>query len=127
MQNQVQTNQAQEPKSFQGFYGNPQVFLNADRGTLTHRLSGDLKIEMPINLYKKILGLPFEKKERQQEQTAMRATFGLIARPIIYVRGDYLIHSVLGIRVSKHVNYYKKILAAQATENAEVSGEALTA
>ena len=30
---------------------------------LTHRLGNDLKIEMPINLYKKILDLPFEKNK----------------------------------------------------------------
>lgn len=127
MQNQVQTNQAQENKQFQGFYGNPQVYMNADRGSITHRLGTDLRIEMPINLYKKILGLPFEKKEEAQDTTAIRRNvFGLVARPVIYVKGDYLIHSVLGIRVAKHVNYYRKILTA-ATEKVEATSEALPA
>ena len=126
MQQKTQNNQAQEKKQFPGFYANPQVYLNEERGTITHRLGSDLRIEMPVNLYKSILGLPFEKKEAAQEQTAARAVFGLIARPVIYVKGDYLIHSVLGIRVSKHVNYYKKILTP-AAEEVQSTGEALPA
>lgn len=125
MQQKAQNNQAQEAKQFQGFYANPQVYLNEERGTITHRLGSDLRIEMPVNLYKSILGLPFEKKEAQ-EQTATRNVFGLIARPVIYLKGDYLVHSVLGIRVSKHVNYYKKILSAVA-EEANSGSEALPA
>lgn len=125
MQQKAQNNQAQETKQFQGFYANPQVYLNEERGTITHRLGSDLRIEMPVNLYKSILGLPFEKKEAQ-EQTATRNVFGLIARPVIYLKGDYLVHSVLGIRVSKHVNYYKKILSAVA-EEANSGSEALPA
>lgn len=126
MQQKTQNNQAQEAKQFQGFYANPQVYLNEERGTITHRLGSDLRIEMPVNLYKSILGLPFEKKESAQEQTATRNVFGLIARPVIYLKGDYLVHSVLGIRVSKHVNYYKKILSASA-EQVEGESQALPA
>lgn len=126
MQQKAQNNQAQETKQFPGFYANPQVYLNEERGTITHRLGADLRIEMPINLYKSILGLPFEKKEASETQAAARNVFGLIARPVIYVKGDYLIHSVLGIRVSKHVNYYKKILSP-AAEKAEGGAEALPA
>lgn len=125
MQQKAQNNQAQETKQFQGFYANPQVYLNEERGTITHRLGSDLRIEMPVNLYKSILGLPFEKKEAQG-QTATRNVFGLIARPVLYLKGDYLVHSVLGIRVSKHVNYYKKILSAVA-EEAHSGSEALPA
>lgn len=126
MQKKNQNNQAQENKQFQGFYANPQVYLNEERGTITHRLGNDLRIEMPVNLYKSILGMPFEKKERSEEQTATRSVFGLIARPVVYLKGDYLIHSVLGVRVSKHVNYYKKILSA-VTEEVQSGSEALPA
>lgn len=126
MQQKTQNNQNQETKQFQGFYANPQVYLNEERGTITHRLGADLRIEMPVNLYKSILGLPFEKKEAAQEQTAARNVFGLIARPVIYLKGDYLVHSVLGMRVSKHVNYYKKILSASA-EQVEGESQALPA
>lgn len=126
MQQKAQNNQVQETKQFQGFYANPQVYLNEGRGTITHRLGTDLRIEMPVNLYKSILGLPFEKKETSETQTATRNVFGLIARPVIYLKGDYLVHSVLGIRVSKHVNYYKKILSP-AAEKAEGAAEALPA
>ena len=101
----------------QGFIANPQVYLNEERGTLTHRLGDDLKIEMPINLYKKVLGLPFEKKEASEpsENSTRKVTFGLIARPSIYLSkdGKYLIHSVLGTRITKHVNYYKRIFGAE--------------
>lgn len=127
MQNQVQTIQAQENRQIQGFYGNPQVYMNADRGSITHRLGSDLRIEMPVNLYKKILGLPLEKKEAEEKAESKRNVFGLIARPIIYVKGDYLIHSVLGIRVAKHVNYYKKILTAPASQGTAAQSEALPA
>jgi len=114
------TQTTQEAQNVQGFIANPQVYLNEDRGTITHRLPDNMRIEMPINLYKKILGIPFEKKEvekDQQEVAARRNIFGLVARPTIYLSkdGQYLIHRVLGLRVSKHVNYYKQILGAEFT------------
>lgn len=116
-----QQNETQKPQTSQGFITNPQVFLNTERGVLTHRVGNDLRIDMPINLYKSILGLPFEKKEQaasSEEKPTRVMPFGLIARPAIYLSKDknYLIHSVLGARISKHVNYYKRILenAAQA-------------
>ena len=85
---------------------------------------------MPVNLYKKILGLPFEKKAETQEQKELgtRSTaLGLVARPVIYLTkdGEYLIHRVLGIRVSKHVNYYKRIFNAEFTPKTQA--EALPA
>lgn len=112
MQTQAQTQQRQE---VQGFIANPRVFLNADRGTLSHVLGEDLRIEMPINLYKKILGVPFEKMVRPENQEtagARRNVYGLVARPSIFLSkdGNYLIHRVLGIRVSKHVNYYLSLI-----------------
>lgn len=45
--------------------------MNEERGTLTHRLPDNMRIEMPINLYKKILGIPFEKKEETQAPQEM--------------------------------------------------------
>lgn len=110
----------------QGFNANPQVYLNQERGSITHRLGSDLKIEMPINLYKKILGLPFEKKEAPQNQEAIasrKVTYGLVARPVVFLSedGNYLIHSVLGIRISKHVNYYKQILGAAYTPKTQTA------
>lgn len=120
MENKVQNKPAQSTRIAQGLNANPQVYLNSDRGSITHRLGSDLKIEMPINLYKKILGLPFEKKEsapNAEATTSRKVTFGLVARPIVFLSedGNYLIHSVLGIRISKHVNYYKQILGAEYT------------
>jgi hypothetical protein len=124
MENTVQNKPAQAIRFTQGFSANPQVYLNSDRGTITHRLGADLKIEMPINLYKKILALPFEKKESvQAPETTRRNTYGLVARPIIFLSqdGDYLVHSVLGIRISKHVNYYKQILGAEYTPKSKTA------
>ena len=126
MENKVQNKPAQATRIAQGLNANPQVYLNQDRGSITHRLGSDLKIEMPINLYKKILGLPFEKKESapNSEATASRkVTYGLVARPIVFLSedGNYLIHSVLGIRISKHVNYYKQILGATYTPKAQTA------
>ena len=116
METTVQNKPAQGSRIIQGFSANPQVYLNSDRGSITHRLGADLKIEMPINLYKKILGLPFTKKEKSGSDNSVskRNIYGLVARPAIYLTkdGQYLIHRVLGVRVSKHVNYYKKILGA---------------
>ncbi|MBK7889995.1 MAG: hypothetical protein IPJ84_03855 [Bdellovibrionales bacterium] len=110
----------------QGFNASPQVYLNQDRGSITHRLGSDLKIEMPVNLYKKILGLPFEKKENSQNQEATaprKVTYGLVARPVLFLSedGNYLIHSVLGIRISKHVNYYKQILGVSYTPKTQTA------
>ncbi len=38
MKNQDQKRQAQKTQTVQGFIANPQVFLNEDRETITHRL-----------------------------------------------------------------------------------------
>lgn len=81
MENAVQNKQIETFKQVQGFISNPQVYLNAEQGVLTHRLSNDIRIEMPINLYKKILGIPYEKKERVESSEEMRNrrnVFGLI-------------------------------------------------
>ena len=118
--------QKAEVKQAQGFIANPQVYLNSERGVLTHRLGNDLRIDMPINLYKSILGIPFEKKapvEISDEKTQRRTVFGLVARPSIYLSkdGNYLIHSVLGARISKHINYYKQILGAEYTPKTQTA------
>ena len=120
MKNQVQQTQAETSQNVQGFVANPQVFLNEDRETITHRIGDDLRIEIPINLYKKILGIPFEKKqssEISETQIARRNSFGLWARPAIYLTKDkqYLVHRVLGIRITKHVNYYKQMFGVEYT------------
>lgn len=111
MNNEAAT-QASQP---QGFIADAKAYLNEDKGVLTHVLTDDIRIVMPINLYKKILGIPFEKSANSEPQNQTKLnTYGLLARPRVYLSKDgrFLIHSVLGIRVSKHVNYYKKILGA---------------
>ena len=112
--------QVQSTQSAQGFIGNPQVYLNQERGTLTHVLTDGLRITMPANLYRQILGLPFTKKEKEESAAPKRPqpNYGLFARPSIYLSkdGKYLVHRVLGIRVSKHINYYKLILSKKDQE-----------
>lgn len=107
----------------QGFIADAKAYLNEERGTLTHVITDDIRIVMPINLYKKILGLPFEKKEKEESATRPGYSFGLQARPVIYLSKDgrYLVHRVLGVRVSKHVNFYKKILGAEYTPDVRVA------
>ncbi|MGE3680270.1 MAG: hypothetical protein AB7G93_01000 [Bdellovibrionales bacterium] len=125
MKDQNETHKA-EIKQNQGFFANPQVYLNTERGVLTHRLGNDLRIDMPINFYKSILGIPFEKKaqvESSEEKAPFRTVFGLVARPSIYLSrdGQYLIHRVLGTRISKHVNYYKRILGVEFTSKTQTA------
>ena len=131
MKNEVQNKQALENKNIQGFIADAKAYLNEDRGTLTHQLPDNMRIEMPVNLYKKILGLPFEKRETQTSESNSRTTtLGLVARPVIYLTkdGQYLIHRVLGIRVSKHINYYKQIFGATYTPAApKTQGQAVPA
>lgn len=114
MKTNNENQQPQNVKPFEGASSNLQVYLNEEKGTLTHVLNDNVRIVMPINLYKQILGLPFTKRELAQPQvpTTKSQTYGLVARPSIYLSkdGKYLFHRVLGIRISKHVNYYKKIL-----------------
>lgn len=129
MQTETQTKPAYERTQVQGFIADAKVYLNEDRGVLTHVLADNIRINMPINLYKKILGIPFEKapaREQDKSETRM-PVLGLIARPSVFLSkdGNYLIHRVLGIRVSKHINYYKKILSAPVQPAAD--GEALPA
>ncbi len=47
----MENKKAKTVRIAQGFNANPQVYLNQERGSITHRLGSDLKIEMPINLY----------------------------------------------------------------------------
>ena len=128
MKNQVQNTQAPAANNVQGFIAEAKVYMNEERGTLTHRLPDNMRIEMPINLYKKILGISFEKKEEAQapqEMSTRASALGLVARPVIYLSkdGQYLVHRV--IRVSKHVNYYKRIFKAEFTPKTQA--EALPA
>jgi hypothetical protein len=117
MKTENKNQQTQGSQPAQGFISNPQVYLNEERGTLTHVLTDGMRITMPINLYKQILGLEFTKKVKEEGQARTQASYGLFARPSIYVSkdGKYLVHRVLGIRVSKHINFYKKILGAEFT------------
>jgi hypothetical protein len=110
----------------QGFIADAKAYVNEERGTLTHVITDDIRIVMPINLYKKILGLSFTPKEKEESAARASNSFGLQARPAIYLSKDgrYLVHRVLGVRVSKHVNFYKKILGAEYTSDVRVAQSA---
>ena len=117
MNTQNQETKGQQSQNIQGYVGEVRVYLNDERATLTHRLGNEVRIEMPVNLYKQILDLPFEPKAPvpANERGPFQAPYGAIARPAIFLSkdGQYLIHRVLGVRVVKHVNYYKQILGAE--------------
>ena len=123
MNQQEQNNQQEANAQAQGFIANAKAYVNEERGTLTHVISADMRIVMPINLYKKILGIPFTPIEREKSETRPSNSFGLQARPNIYISKDgrYLVHRVLGVRVSKHVNFYKKILGVEFTPDVRVA------
>lgn len=126
MNQQEQKSQTQEYKNILGFIANPRVYLNSERETITHRLSENIRIEMPINLYKKILGISFDKKrspDTKESKPQKRNSFGLIARPSVFLSkdGNYLIHSILGVRVSKHINFYKHMLGAEYTSKTKTA------
>lgn len=111
-----QNPQTKENRNSQGLFANPQVFISLKNETIIHFLTEGVRLEMPINFYKKILSIPYSSKENVvSNQLAKTTTFGLVARPAIYLSqdGQFLIHRVLGLRISKHVNYYKKILGAE--------------
>lgn len=117
----TENKQTQSSQQAQGFIAIPQVYLNEEKGTLTHVLTEGVRIVMPINLYKQILGIPFTKKEKDSEAQGAPTlkTYGLLARPSIFLSkdGKYLNHKVLGVLVRKHINYYKAILIPKEVQS----------
>jgi hypothetical protein len=116
VENQAHNNNAQEAKQPQGLYVNPDVFLTK-QNTLVHAFGG-MRIEMHVNFYKKLLGIPFQKAEPTDKPANSRPVYGLIIKPNVFIRGNYLVHTVLGIRVSKHINFYKAVLSPASKEAA---------
>lgn len=105
----------------QGFISDVKVYLNKDSDTIAH-LAGELRIEMPVNFYKSILNLPFQKKEiTEKTSSEKRIAYGAFTRPNVYLSKDkqYLIHRVFGAKISKHINYYKKIIESQSSLEAQ--------
>jgi hypothetical protein len=111
----------------QGFIANPQVFLSRDGESLIHRLPGNMRFELHVNLYKKILGGEFTPKERRpmgDESQPRARLYGFFAQPEIFLTrdGQHLIHRALGVRISKHVNFYKQILGIPYQPKAATAG-----
>jgi hypothetical protein len=98
----------------QGFVGGAQVYKTRDGEALIHKLHGNTRIVLPMNLYKKILGVEFTPKEATlRDPDAPRARiYGFISQPEVFLSRDkkYLIHKVPGVRIVKPVAYYKKVL-----------------
>lgn len=110
--------QVQSIQQTQGFITDVKVYMNKETGTLAH-IAGDMRIEMPANLYKSILKIPFTKKEASEiTPSEKRVVYGAFVRPNVYLSkdGNYLIHRVFGAKISKHINYYKKILSEVTQE-----------
>lgn len=122
MKQQMQNNEQTET-SQQGLISEAKTYLNEERGTLTHVIGDQTRIVMPINYYKKVLGIPFTPIQLDRSASRPKSpSFGLQAQASIYLSKDgrFLIHRVLGVRISKHVNYYKKILGAEFTPDIRV-------
>jgi len=125
MSKQNQTNKEQKTQT-QGFIANPKVFKSEGGESIIHWLPGDMRIELPVNLYKSILGVDFVRKEASdgpEDRTTRKRAYGFIAKPNVYLSrdGQYLIHRVLDIRVCKPVNFYKSILGLEFTPKAKSS------
>lgn len=125
MSKQNQTNKEQKNQT-QGFIANPKVFKSEDGESIIHWLPGQMKIEMPVNLYKSIFGVEFTRKEASDEkktETARKKVYGFIAKPSVFLSrdGQYLIHTVLDIRICKPVNFYKSILGLEFTPKTKSS------
>lgn len=103
----------------QGYIGNPQVFLTKDGECIVHKLPGNMRLQLHVNLYKSILGTEYQPKPRPAfDPNAPRPrVYGFIAQPQLYLSrdGQTLTHEILGMRVTKHVNFYKKMLGIEFT------------
>lgn len=121
MENQAKNEKGKTNKTQpQGFNAEPYVTLSRDKETLIHYLPGQMKIEMPTNFYKSILGIAFTPKAKVNVQPDQRPRpYGFIARPQVYLNGEYLVHRVLGVRISKHINFYKKVLEVDFVSKAQ--------
>lgn len=105
MQNQKTNNSNQE------VIENVKVYFDKEEDTINHVLPGGVYCRMPANYYRQVFSADKLKREFD-ENTKLRPTYGLIAKPKVYVSENerFLTHSVLGLRWIKSVNYYKKIL-----------------
>ena len=123
MNQQEQTNQQEAKAEVQGLIADAKAYLNEERGTLTHVVTDDIRIVLPINLYKKILGIAYTPAPKETAPVRRANSYGLQARPVIYLSKDgrYLVHRVLGMRISKHINFYRKVLGAEFTPDIRAS------
>lgn len=62
MEQNENQNQAQVNNQNQGFFAEPRISLSKDGQYLLHFLPGNMIVRKHINLYKKILGIPYEPK-----------------------------------------------------------------
>ncbi len=59
METNKKENQMQDGNQNQGFFAQPRIALSKDGEYLLHFLPGNMIVRKHINLYKKILGIPF--------------------------------------------------------------------
>lgn len=92
------------------------VFVSKDGESLIH-LGQNLRIELPINLYRAVFGMDYTKKaksESESEKSSEFRQYGALVRNVpVYLTKDgrNLIHRVHGIRVCKSAAYYRAILS----------------
>ena len=62
MEQNKNQNKAQTNNQNQGFFAEPRVTLSKDGQYLLHFLPGNMIVRKHVNLYKKLLSIPFEAK-----------------------------------------------------------------
>ena len=112
---QTENNETKNFSPVQGLVTEVQVFLSKDRESIIH-LAHNMRIELPVNLYKSVFGVEFEAKKKESEFERKKGEFrqyGALIRnvPVYFSKdGNYLIHRIFGVRICKHANYYRAIL-----------------
>lgn len=66
-ENQVQTQPTNQNAPTQGFFAEPRIALSRDGQYLLHFLPGNMVVRKHINLYKKILGVPYVPKAAAEQ------------------------------------------------------------
>ena len=123
---QTENNETKNFSPTQGLVTEVQAFLSKDGETIVH-LAHNMRIELPVNLYKSVFGVEFEAKKKESEFERKKGEFrqyGALIRnvPVYFSKdGNYLIHRVFGVRICKHANYYRAILGLpkMARQNAQ--------
>ena len=108
-----------------GFRADIKAFTT-EQDTMIHAVPGG-KLEIHINLYKAILGIPFEKVVRDEENRPQRTpAYGFLTKVDVFTTKDKqtIIHKATGFTISKPANYYRKIIESHEERKVQKLAEA---